>query len=317
MSLPELSVIVPVYNGTACLRETLDALLAQTFKNFELVAVDDGSKDDSGEIVRLLKDSRVRLIRQENRGLCHTLNRAIQEARAPLIARNDQDDVSLPNRLERQMTEFAQHPEALALYSHYSKFGRKRKWSNADKQESSDGAVKEVDPLKDGCLLGSTMMARTQALRSIGGYRQECYPCDDYDLEMRLAEAGKILLLRERLVAYRFHVSANTYRLFVVMQNKSRWVEDNHKRRLRGEPEKVFERFMASQDLGRLERLHQRRLDAANLHMRVAGQRYLDGHNLAAFWHSGVSLLLNPMNIFHRVKRLWRFHIQPDKINED
>ena len=304
MSTPELSVIVPVYNGAAYLRETLDALLAQTFKNFELVVVDDGSKDNSGDIVRSLNDGRIRLIRQENRGLCHTLNRAIQEARAPLIARNDQDDVSLPNRLERQMTEFARHPGALAMYSHYTKFGRRRKWSNADKQEASDGTVQEADPVKVGCMLGSTMIARTQALREVGGYRQEFYPCDDYDLEMRLAETGKILLLRERLVAYRFHVSANTYRLFGVMQDKSRWVEENHRRRLRGEPEKVFEQFLTSQDLGRLARWHQRRLDAANLHMRVAGQRYLDGQDFAAGWHSGVSLALNPMNIFRRVKRL-------------
>ena len=69
--------------------------------------------------------------------------------------------------------------------------------------------------------------------------------------------------------------------------------------------ERTFEQFMASQDLGRWERWQQRRLDAANLHMRVAGQRYLDGQDLAASWHSGVSLLLNPTNIYRRVKRLF------------
>jgi glycosyltransferase involved in cell wall biosynthesis len=304
MSVPELSVIVPVYNGAAYLRETLDALLAQTFKNFELVVVDDGSKDDSGEILRSLTDNRIRVVRQENRGLCHALNRAIREARAPLIARNDQDDVSLPIRLERQMTVLAEHPGASVVYSHYSKFGSRRKWSNADKQVTREGEVREVDLLRDGCLLGSTMMARTETLRSIGGYRQDYYPCDDYDLEMRLAETGKVLVLCEPLVAYRFHVSASTYPLFAVMQNKSRWVEDNHKRRVRGEPEKTFEQFIASQNLSWRERWNQRRLDRAFLHMRVAGQRYLDGQNMAAGWHSAVSLLLDPMNIYYRVKRL-------------
>src|ERR1022692_2261074 len=89
------------------------------------------------------------------------------------------------------------------------------------------------------------------------------------------------------------------------MQNKSRWVEQNHQHRLRGKSEMDFPEFMAVQKLSRLEKWQQRRMDIASLHMRVAGQRYLDGHDLAAGWHSGVSMLLNPANIFHRVKRLF------------
>lgn len=90
MSARDLSVIVPVYNGAAFLRETIQALLVQSFKNFELIVVDDGSKDNSIEILHSFRDARLRIVRQENRGLCHALNRAIEEARTPLIARNDQ-----------------------------------------------------------------------------------------------------------------------------------------------------------------------------------------------------------------------------------
>jgi glycosyltransferase involved in cell wall biosynthesis len=303
---PRVSVVVPVHNGAAHLGATLDALLAQTFADFELVVVDDGSSDGSGEVVRARRDPRIRLLVQENRGLCGALNRAIAEARAPLVARNDQDDVSRPQRLARQLEALEQRPDALAVYSQYTKFGARRRWSNADKQEISDGSAREVDPSLDGCLLGSTMLARTDALRDVGGFRQECYPCDDYDLQLRLGRRGPLLLLREPLVAYRFHAGANTYRLFHAMQERSRWVEDSALRRGRGEPELSFEAFVASRRLGLRDRVAERRLDLAKLQMRRAGQEWLDGRDVAAAGRAAASLLLDPSIALRRARWLCR-----------
>jgi glycosyltransferase involved in cell wall biosynthesis len=306
MGSPQISVIVPVYNGAGFLPDCLRGIFSQTFAEFEVVIIDDGSKDASGEVVRSCRDPRVRYVRQENQGLCHALNRGIQEASAPLVARNDQDDLSLPNRLARQVEVMRDRPEAVALFTHYTKFGRRRSWSNADKQGCADGSLQEIEPIRDGCLLGSTMLARTEALRAVGGYRQACYPCDDYDLEMRLCQRGKVLLLREALVRYRFHVAANTYRLFAVMQNKSRWVEDCYQRRLLSQEELTFEEFMQRRTLSWVERVSERRLDRAKLHMRVAGQRYLDGRDLAAFVHLCSSLIVDPATIYRRAKRFLR-----------
>ena len=133
MNSPEITIIVPVYNGSIYLSETLNSLLSQTFANFELLVIDDGSTDASSEIVRSFKDDRIRLIRKENSGLCHTLNRGIAEARTSYIARNDQDDISFPQRLECQLKVMNDHPEAIALLAYNTKFGGKRHWSNADK----------------------------------------------------------------------------------------------------------------------------------------------------------------------------------------
>jgi len=301
---PEISIVVPVYNGTRHLRETLDALLAQTFKNFELVVIDDGSTDGSSDLVNSIKDERIRLVRQKNGGLCDALNRGIQEARAPYIARNDQDDISLPQRLERQLNVLQSQPDALGLFSYYTKFGAKRGWSNADKMVMAPGEIKDYEPLKDGCLLGSTMFARTAALRDIHGFRQAYYPCDDWDLEFRLAQAGRVLVLREALVAYRFHTSANTYRLFAEMQNKSRWTVDSYERRLRQEPEQPFQEFLAAQPADWRTRFTQRRLDMARLHMRLAGQHYLDGRYLATATRLFAAILFNPQEILWRVRRM-------------
>ena len=76
---PEISVIVPTYNGAMYLQETLDALLVQTFPNFELLVIDDGSTDNSASVVESIEDPRVRLIRKKNKGLAHALNRGIAE----------------------------------------------------------------------------------------------------------------------------------------------------------------------------------------------------------------------------------------------
>ncbi len=307
MASPRLSVIVPVYNGARFLSASLECLLKQTFRDFELLVIDDGSTDSSPQIVQGFRDPRIRYVRQENQGLCHALNRGIKEASAPVIARNDQDDLSVLERLERQLGLLEGRPDAVALITHYTKFGARRTWSNVDKQGAADASVMEIEPLRDGCLLGSTMMARAEALRRVGGYRQECYPCDDYDLEMRLSQIGTVLLLRQPLVKYRFHVSANTYPLFATMQNKSRWVEDCHKRRVQKQAELGFEDFMRNRNLSSAEGKRERRLDAAKLHMRVAGQRYLDGLDLSAAYHFCASTILDPSTVLNRVRRAFRF----------
>jgi glycosyltransferase involved in cell wall biosynthesis len=303
MTEPIVTVVVPIYNGSAYLAETINSLLSQTFGNFELLAVDDGSTDASSDIVRSFKDQRVRLIQKENGGLCKALNLGIREATAPYIARSDQDDISLPVRLERQLQVMEDHPEAIGLFTYNTKFGGKRRWSNTDKLAMAAGELKEYEPIKDGCMLGSTMFARTAALRAIGGFRQEYYPVDDWDLEFRLAEAGKVLILREPLVAYRFQTSANTYRVFADMRQKSRWAKDSHRRRAQFVPELAFDQFMLSQPQDMWSRMGRRRRDSSKLHMRAAGQRFLDGCYLAAAGHLLAAVLLDPADMARRARR--------------
>jgi glycosyltransferase involved in cell wall biosynthesis len=305
MTNPEVTVIVPVYNGAAYLAETINSLLSQTFGNFELLAIDDGSTDASGEIIRSFKDERVRLIEKKNGGLCEALNLGIAEAKAAFIARCDQDDISYPERLERQLQVMRAHPEALGLFAYSTKFGSKHGWSNADKMVMAQGEVKEYDPMADGCLLCSTLFAQTAALRSIGGFRQAYYPADDWDLECRLAEAGKVLILREPLIAYRFQTSANTYRVFAEMRNKGRWVKDSYRRRRQSLSELSFEQFMAAQPSGIFAHLSRSRKDAAKLHMRTAGQRYLDGQYVAGAVHLLAAALLKPEELAGRVRRFF------------
>jgi glycosyltransferase involved in cell wall biosynthesis len=303
MKSPEVTIIVPIYNGSAYLLETLNSLLSQTFRNFELLAIDDGSTDSSGDLVRTLKDERVRLIQRDNGGLCEALNLGIAEAKAPYIVRTDQDDISLPERLERQLQVIEDSPQAVAVFAHSIKFGRKHYWSNNDKLIMAKGQLKDYDPAEDGCVLYSTMLARTAVLRSIGGFRQTYYPADDLDFECRLSQTGRVLILREPLVGYRFQTSANTYRVFADMREKSHWAMNSYRRRLQGLPELTLEQFRLGQAKDLWSRVGRHGQDESKLHMRLAGQRYLDGRYLGAAGHLIRAILNDPLDIARRIKR--------------
>src|SRR5438270_5801548 len=107
MPTPRVSVGLPVHNGMRFLREALESVLRQTLGDFELLVVDDGSTDDTPEVLASVRDGRLRVLRQEHEGLVAALNRGADEARAPYLARMDADDVSLPRRLERQIALLA------------------------------------------------------------------------------------------------------------------------------------------------------------------------------------------------------------------
>ena len=102
---PLITVVLPVYNGEKYLSEAIDSILTQTFADFELITINDGSTDDSLQILRKYeqRDSRIRVIARENRGLATTLNDSVDIARGEWVARMDQDDIALPHRFERQL----------------------------------------------------------------------------------------------------------------------------------------------------------------------------------------------------------------------
>ena len=110
-SPPCLSVVLPIYNGEKYLQEAVQSVLNQTYENFELIALNDGSTDNSLEILQTFHDYRIRIFTQENQGVLATLRRGIALTRAPLIARMDQDDICLPHRFANQMAFMNTHPE--------------------------------------------------------------------------------------------------------------------------------------------------------------------------------------------------------------
>jgi len=123
---PYFSVVIPLYDKEKYISKTLESVLKQTFENFEIIVIDDGSTDKSCEIVRSIKDSRIRLIRQENGGPSKARNRGIQEAKGEFIAFLDADDEWLPEKLEKQYEFHCENPNVVWSCTGYRAEGGKR-----------------------------------------------------------------------------------------------------------------------------------------------------------------------------------------------
>ncbi len=203
---PAITVAMSVYNAAPFLAQAIESILAQTLGDFEFLIVNDGSSDGSAEIIEAYaaRDSRIRPIHQANRGLVASLNRMIGEARAPLIARMDGDDISRPERFARQVAFLDANPDfgvVGTLTVNIDEAGNES-WLNADQPTSWDGFL---DALKDKPLLcHPSTMIRTEMLRAAGGYRAAFKHCEDYDLWLRLSERTKLTSLPDRLLLYRY-----------------------------------------------------------------------------------------------------------------
>ena len=119
MVTPKVSVVINAYSGDAWIDECITSILAQTMTEFELIIVNDGSTDGTWEKIHSYKDPRIRAVTQENRGIAPSANRGVGLARAPYVARIDQDDVMMPTRLAKQFAFLEANPD-IALVCTYA-----------------------------------------------------------------------------------------------------------------------------------------------------------------------------------------------------
>ena len=203
-----VSVVMSVYNAERYVAEATESILNQTFEDFEFIIIDDGSTDKSLKILERYakQDDRIRLISRANRGLAASLNEGIELARAPLIARMDADDVSLPERLDKQVAYMAHHTECVALGTGKEVIDGKGRLLTRNPSEHCCH-----DAITDGLMRGKcwmihpSTMLRKDMVRRIYGYRPEFRVAQDYDLWLRLSEVGELANLPEPLIRYREH----------------------------------------------------------------------------------------------------------------
>jgi glycosyltransferase involved in cell wall biosynthesis len=204
VTAPRVSVLLPVRDGARFLREALDSVLAQTLADFELLVVDDGSEDETPAILASVGDERLRVLRQERLGLVPALNRAVAEARAPLLARMDADDVSLPERLERQAAYLDARPDVALAAVGVETTGEARIVLPDD-----DAALRRRLLLRNPFAHGAVAV-RAEAVARAGGYRADYGANEDYDLWRRIARDWKLGAVPEILYRYREHPGAVT-----------------------------------------------------------------------------------------------------------
>ena len=207
---PVISVIMPVYNAEPYLEEALESILAQTFGDFELILIDDGSTDGSVEILNRYAavQERIRLIRRPNTGLTKALNECLRLARGEFVARMDADDVCTPDRFEKQVAFMRANPETVLLGGAYDLVDAEGRHLRRVSQPLDDASLQRI------CLSGLTpichplAMMRRGAVLKAGGYDETFLVAQDLDLWLRLGEIGKLANIPTSVLRFRLHESS-------------------------------------------------------------------------------------------------------------
>jgi glycosyltransferase involved in cell wall biosynthesis len=208
--MPLLTVFMPVYNAEPYLAQAIDSILGQTFGDFEFLIVDDGSTDGSAEVVSRYTDPRIRLIRKENQGCYPARNRAIAEARGEYLANMDADDISLPERFEKQISYLKSNPEAVLVGTRA--LGCDRMDSLRLPQPDGfkyDSTSSVPYAIRKECTQGSAPFAcqailfRRSLVDRMGAYDTRLCYCADVDLVARAAWQGVVGCLPDYLYVFR------------------------------------------------------------------------------------------------------------------
>lgn len=275
--MPEISFLLPVYNGERYLAETLRSLLDQDYADFDIVIVDDGSTDRSREIIDRFMSDRIRILERPNGGLVEALNFGLARMDCEYVARIDADDVCYPHRLKAQMAfmEFTSADAVSARSLHIDEVGNILGVSGSYGIFDADAsAVPALEPY----LPHPFMFARRDVFEEIGGYRH-AHLAEDADISWRLSERFQIAVHGEVMGKYRLHtdsISAKTIRNGRVQALFSQIAALNSRRRETGRMEIAYETSLgralaAGSDWDRLFAFHEADLDAAEqTHVRLS-----------------------------------------------
>lgn len=203
---PVVSVVMAAYNGAALIGETIASLRAQTFPDWELIVVDDGSRDDTRAVVRTIDDPRVRLIEgQENVGPVRARNRAFASARGRYIAGLDQDDLCHPERFARQVAWLDRHPDTVLVATAADELHGDRIVPSQLPPVTTPALLEWLLHVQNPLVWSSTLF-RAEAARGFPEMTRPDYRyAEDFDLYHRLARVGRIARIDEVLLTYRSH----------------------------------------------------------------------------------------------------------------
>lgn len=202
--MTRVSVVLPVRNGAAHLREAVDSILSQTMTAFELIVIDDGSTDATPALLAGLSDPRVRVLRQDGLGLVAALNRGLMEARGPYVARMDADDIARPGRLAAQAARLDAAPGVALVGGAYRVIAADGTPMDTVHPPTGAEAV-QAGLLARNVIAHPTVMLRRDAVLAAGLYRPAFDRAEDYDLWLRLSERHQLENLTEIVLDYRQH----------------------------------------------------------------------------------------------------------------
>jgi glycosyltransferase involved in cell wall biosynthesis len=209
---PTVSVVMTVWNGEKHIAESIDSILRQTYQDLELVIVDDGSTDGTCGVVESFPDPRLRLFRQPHCGIVPSANFGVGQARGTYIARLDADDISLPDRLARQVEALERNPRAVLCYTDFQIFGEDAGPGRKMAHMARDSALVLIQMCYRCPFMHSSVLYRRAAFDQGGGYLEKFAVAEDFNLFTRLIRLGPFVGLPLKLLKYRRHLGSTTFR---------------------------------------------------------------------------------------------------------
>ena len=260
---PEISVLMPIYNGGRWLRQAIESIAAQTLRAHELIIVDDGSTDVSLEIARRAADTdrRISVHTQTHLGICAALNKGIALARAPVLARMDADDIALPVRLEKQLTFLKFNPSVAAVGSWARVIDAKGSQLGQLTPEMQPGRLRQI-LRRQNPFVHASMMMRAAAIQDAGGYREIVEGAEDYDLWLRISERADVANLPEFLLEHRRHATSATRTRHLAQLLAARVARDAAARRHSSQPD-ILDQLQPPLALSALDKIAEFRLAVA------------------------------------------------------
>lgn len=202
---PLISVLIPTHNGSRYIEKTIRSVLNQSFRELELIIIDDCSTDDTWEVIQKIAstDNRIRAIRNEkNLMVAATANVGIREARGKYIARSDDDDIWIDkDKLKKQISYFDANPGHVLVGTQFTKVDEQGKEIGKVKMPETDRVIRQI-LLTKNTFGHSTVMYTKEAVEAIGKYDEKLEYGDDYDLMLKLGRIGKIANLPSYSVHY-------------------------------------------------------------------------------------------------------------------
>ncbi len=216
MGMPEVSIVLPTYNRLPLLRRAVASVIAQTFRDWELIVVDDGSTDATRDYLEAIGDARVRPIWLEHCGITSARNAGLRLARGEWVAFHDSDDLWLPEKLEWQLQRVTAHPACRWSYTRYSFIDT----NGTPLPERSNllplpvsGHILEPLLRFEVSTAVPTMLVQRSLIEEIGGFDARMLFLSDYDFILRLAACSEVYALAEMLTLVREHLGRTTARL--------------------------------------------------------------------------------------------------------
>ncbi len=307
-----LSVVMPAYNQEKFLAETIESVLRQTYKNFEFLIVDDGSKDNTAQIIReyAAKDKRIVPFFNANSGRANATNFIIRQAKGKLCALIDADDLMLPNRLEMQLAFHLANPEIAATSCHAYFINDKGLLLGQQRHpalrtiEEGKKALANNDIIH--CAITGLMVYKEIYLK-IGGLRPQFWPCDDVDFSNRLMEAGyPLIIIQETLMKYRMHPHSNSVKEPLHVFDMYGYVGNCNTMRRTGKPEITFAEYI-NQRKNReswLDAFNRKRYNYAQIFFRQAGYEIMSKKYIGFLRQVVTAFFCSPIYVLKKIRVL-------------